>query len=144
MKYTDEQRQRAVDLYTEHGTAEASRQTGITGRTIIRWAKDAGAVSRDMTKKTAAATEALQGRNEERRERVRYLLLERTEHLLEAVTGDDPNGARNLAVAIGVLIDKYRLELGEATDRISTVTEDIDQELMRLAAELGRGQPAPQ
>ncbi len=136
MRYTDQDRDHAVKLYTEHGTAEASRRTGIPARTILRWAKTAGVVSRANAKKTAPATAELRALSVERRVRVRAALLERTEHLLESITGSDPTGARNLAVAVGVLIDKYRLEYGQTTAWDTAAEAELDAELVSLIQDL--------
>lgn len=126
-RYTDQDRQNALHLYTEHGTAETSRQTGIPERTIVRWANQAGLVSHADRKKTQAAREA-------RRSRIRDLLLEKTETLLESM---DSSNAGKLAVPIGILIDKYRLEMGEATSRSESLSDDaIDTEIRRLVTEL--------
>ena len=40
--YTAEQRAEAVDLYREHGAAEAARRTGITAGSIRSWASRSG------------------------------------------------------------------------------------------------------
>lgn len=54
--YSGEQRASALDLYREHGPAEASRRCGVPARTISSWAKRSGAQS-DAPAKTAAAVE---------------------------------------------------------------------------------------
>jgi hypothetical protein len=66
---------------------------------------------------------------------------------VERVVVPRPSGAvaRDLAVAVGILIDKYRLEMGEDTDRrrvtqdvtLSRLTdEDLDRELIELLTAL--------
>ncbi len=158
--YTDTQKAEAVTLYLEHGTAEASKHTGISGRSITRWANATGLVSQDR-QKTDQAREQLARRNAERREHVKTLLLEKAEDLLGrmdqphidfkggkaeqvtypiATSGD----VKNYAVAVAVLIDKYRLESGEATGRVETVElaaaeSRIDQEIERLSSQLENG-----
>jgi transposase-like protein len=53
-RYTDEERTKALDLYLEHGPAEAGRRTGISARTIATWARRAGLKS-ESAAKTAVA-----------------------------------------------------------------------------------------
>ena len=62
--YTDTQKAQALNLYDEHGTAEAARRTGISPTSIKRWAAQAGRVVRTNAEKTtkahAAAAERVQ------------------------------------------------------------------------------------
>jgi len=157
--YTAAQKTKAVDLYLKHGTAEAARQTGISGRTITRWAKTSGVVSQDR-EKTETARQELARRNAERRERIRSLILEKAEDILHRM--DEPHAdfkvvdkgiekvvwdsarsgdVKNYALSLAILIDKYRLEMGEATGRTETIDlaaaeSRIDQEIERLSAEI--------
>ncbi len=151
--YTDTQKREAVNLYLKHGTAEAARRTGITGRSIVRWAKATG-VSQDKAEQTEAAREQLALKNAERRERIRTTMLEKIEDILgrmdmphhdyraagkelhriewdSARSGD----VKNYAVSAAVLIDKFRLEMGEHTSKISVADAEsvLDAEIIRLA-----------
>jgi len=153
--YTKEQKQKAVDLYVKVGTAEAARRTGITGRSIIRWANTAG-VSQDKANQTEAARESLALKNAERRERIRNMILEKIEDILGRM--DQPHhdyraagkelhriewesarsgDVKNYAVSMAVLLDKYRLEMGEHTSKISVADAEsvLDAEIMRLSNE---------
>lgn len=56
--YTDTQKSEALEAYTAVGTAEASRQTGISPTTIKRWAAQAGQVVQTNTQKTTTARAA--------------------------------------------------------------------------------------
>lgn len=56
--YTPTQKAEALDLYDNHGTAEAARQTGISPTSIKRWARQAGRVVQASTEKTATARAA--------------------------------------------------------------------------------------
>ncbi len=56
--YTDTAKTEALDAYTKVGTAEASRQTGISPTTIKRWAAQAGLVVQTNTQKTTTARAA--------------------------------------------------------------------------------------
>ena len=161
--YTDTQKQDAVDLYLKHGTAEAARRTGITGRSIIRWANKSG-VSQDKAEQTEAAREALAAKNAERRERIRSSILVKVEDILgrmdmphhdyraagkelhrvewdTARSGD----VKNYAVSMAILLDKYRLEMGESTSRTEVSLTDaesvFDQSIRELEAKLSANDP---
>ena len=51
--YTADQRRKALDLYLEHGPAEAGRRTGIPSATIRSWAR-----REDVTSERAEAAQA--------------------------------------------------------------------------------------
>ena len=125
--YTDTQKTNAVDLYVKHGTAEAARRTGITGRSIIRWANAAGVVSPDSPKQVLEANQHAAKRNREQRERIRSLILDKAEDILDRM--DQPHhdykaagkalhrveweqarsgDVKNYAVAVAVLTDDHR------------------------------------
>ena len=144
-KYTDSQRREAVNLYIQHGTTKASEQSGIPKRTILYWAKNANVVAQARDKTDTARAE-LARLNAERRERIKTLLLEKIEDLIGrmdvehvdfkgkdaqmvtypiATSGD----VKNYAVSVAVLIDKYRLEMGEATDRREITFEQAESRL---------------
>lgn len=153
-RYTDEDKRRAVEVYEEHGATEAAKEVGCDRRSVLRWAKAAG-VSRDDSK-TRAATEALAVQNAERREGVKAQLLDRVIDLIErmdqpherfmggggetephrvvydrATSGD----VKAYSISVGVLIDKLRLEEGQATERTETMTEE--EARRRLAEQMG-------
>ncbi len=62
MAYTDAERAEAVELYLQHGLAEAHRRTDVSRGTLRNWAKAAGhdtaELSARASEKTKAATEA--------------------------------------------------------------------------------------
>lgn len=151
-KYTDTQRRKAVNLYIEHGTTKASTMSGVPKRTLLRWAKDSDVVARARNK-TAEATAELARLNAERRERIKTQLLAKIEDLLGrmdlphvdfkgkdadkvtypvATSGD----VKNYAVSVAVLIDKYRLEMGESTSRAEITFEQAESRLDEEFAEL--------
>ena len=136
--YTDAQKAEAVDLYVEVGTAEAARQTGITGRSITRWAKAAGVVSQDRIEKTEDAREVLAATQAEKREELRVLLLDAPiAHVKLAIGADKARDAQSWMVAAGIGVDKYRLEMGEATEVIIT-GDMMDKALLDWETELGQ------
>ncbi len=138
-QYSDTQRREAVDLFEKIGRAEASRQTGIPGRTIGSWAKRDGITAQASVQKTEAARLVLAASNAERREEIRSLLLDaQVRHLQQAIATDRARDAQSWMVSVGIGVDKFRLEMGEATGRTETVDlpaaeATIDQEVARLA-----------
>lgn len=157
--YTDEQREAALTLVESDGLAEAWRQTGIPKTTLAMWAHDRG-IRTDGAAKTAAATEAAANRAAMLREQLRTALLEKAVDLLERMDSEHvefkgkdadmvtypiaPAGAvQNYATSVGILIDKYRLEVGEATARSESrdlTNNDHESEVLRdvIAEELAR------
>ena len=141
--YSDGDKAEALALYVEKGPREASRQTGIPVRTITRWAAARG-LSTEVETKTAAATAAAREKAALLREQLRHKLLEKAVDILDRMdaphkdfkvvgVGDHisevtevwydkptPSGVKDYAIAVGVLIDKLRLENGETTDNRNT------------------------
>lgn len=161
MAHTDEERQNALVLYLQLGTAGVSRETGIPPRTIRRWANEANlAAARTLVLQEGGVL--LAKTHEVMREEVRVLLLEKTLDLLERI--DQPHieykaagselhrlehpiatsgDVKNYAGSITQLLEKYRLEMGESTGRTETLTLGvIEAEVQRLEAELGKRAPA--
>jgi transposase len=158
MTYSDKQKSEALKLYVELGTAEASRRTKVNPRTLKHWVQAAG-LSQARAEKTETAREALAKERGEKRERLRNLLLDKAIDLINRMDephkdfrGKDadevwwdkaPAGAvQNYATSVAILIDKYRLEMGEATNRgesnvtISDAESIIDQAIISLTDEL--------
>lgn len=133
--YTDEQRAEAVACYQEHGTAETSRLLEIPRTTIIDWASKADVIVRTVSEKTL---EARAVRHEAKRAEMRELLLDRAVGILERMEGPGkPGDMRNMAISVGILIDKYRLEMGETTSRTFIEgTDDVDRRISQLVAEM--------
>ena len=148
--YTAEQKKETISLYIQHGTTKASEQSGVPKRTILYWVKNANVVAQARDKTDAARTE-LARLNAERRERIRAQLLEKMEDLLERMNkphvdfrGKDAqmvtypiatsSDVKNYAVSFAILLDKYRLEMGEATDRREISIEQAETRLERAIA----------
>ena len=135
MKYTDEQRAEALVLYVEHGTAEASRRTDIPRRTIRHWANHEGlAAARDLV--LTEGGERLAKTYKVMRAEARVLMVEKITDLLERmdqphvefkVAGNEihevthqiasSGDVKNYASAMKLILDSFRLEMGETTDR---------------------------
>jgi transposase-like protein len=135
MPYTDEQRAEAVDLYVEHGAAEAARRTGISSRSIRGWAKTADvAAARDKNLIDAADRLALQQKAD--RAELRSVLIRKALIGAQAADPSDPKGFQLLSVGVGTFLDKYRLEMGEASEVVIT-GDMMDQAILTMRAELG-------
>ncbi|MEX0755688.1 MAG: transposase [Actinomycetota bacterium] len=154
-RYSAAEKETALALYVDVGPKEAARRTGVPQGTIASWARRAGVKTRTVSK-AQAATDAAAAKAAEIRERLKLRFLEKAEDLLDRM--DQPHidfrgkdaqevifprpsatGVREYAVAVGILLDKYRLEVGESTDRRTvahsgdlTLTHIPDDEL-RLA-----------
>lgn len=132
--YSDEEKATALDLIREVGLAEAWRRMAhIPKPTLGSWAQKAG-IHSDAAAKTAPAVEAAEARAKQLRAELRLGLLEKAVDLLQRMDAPHvefkgkeadevtypiaPSGAvQNYATSVGILIDKYRLEAGEATSR---------------------------
>ena len=142
--YTDAQKAEAVQLSVDVGTAEAARQTGASKRSIVGWVKAAGVTTQAKIQKTEAAREVLAAVTAKRREELDGLLLDAgIHHVKQSMAADSGREAQAYMIGAGIGIDKYRLEMGEATGRTETVDlpsaeSTIDVELARLAEQLDR------
>lgn len=142
-KYTDEQKAEFVAIVREVGLAEAARRTGVSKTWLYELSRKAG-VNYDPAQ-TANATAEMQERRERLREEIRTKMLEKAHDLLGRMDkphvefkGKDadqvtypiaPAGAvKDYAIAFAVLLDKYRLEVGEATGRTESrsLTDGLD------------------
>lgn len=166
-EYTDEEKAAALALYGEVGLAEAWRRTRIPKPTIASWARRAGLPHTDAAAKTAIATMAASARADQLRAELRLSLLEHAVDLLGRMDAEHvefknsakeirevrypiaPAGAvQNYATSVGILIDKYRLEAGEATTRSESrditgdLTDDELDDAIRSAEEALRGASA--
>lgn len=138
--------------------ATIGKRYDVTGRTIQRWATKLGQPlgnlsSYDVPQK---AIEGHRAQAEAGRERIRLLILEKAEDLLKRM--DEPHvdfkgkdaamvtypvatssDVRNYAMSFAVLLDKYRLEMGESTSRSEITVADaesvVDAEILRLSQE---------
>lgn len=149
MSFTKAEKAEAVEVFHTEGAAVAAEIAGCSRQSIYNWVRE----SID-TEKTPdeIAHEALY--QETLRSGVRRRLLERVDNLLDrfdqphfdyrgkdahrvewpsATAGD----IRAYATSIGILIDKYRLEMGEATARTyHEGSDDIDRRVSQLVAEM--------
>jgi hypothetical protein len=142
--YTEEQKAEVLELWPQVGTTETERRTGVGHRTIIRWANEAGLMSRDNAQKVQEATEAgsrvsnawADFRSQEALAAGAAANRMRRE-ALEASTERNASLLRARVVAYGIFIDKAELLSGQATQRIQVWAEsEIDRDLREAMAEL--------
>lgn len=139
-RYTDEEKAAAVELLRDASKTfyEVRDATGVPVGTLHAWATAAGLERSDAT--TRAATDRRRLRLQAKREALAETFLDRAAELEDRM--DEPHidfrgkdservefpratsgDVRNYAVAIAVLIDKFRLEMGEHTEH--TRTDDL-------------------
>lgn len=131
-EYTEAQKDAAIDRASAAGASTAAKETGINRSTIWRWMKERDLPTAANNARNRDAVAEVQARAAEVRARVGSKLLVRVEELLDRMTAPyqdvrsghlrkftkpPANAAKDLAIAAAVLIDKYRLEMGEATTR---------------------------
>lgn len=155
VQYTAERQAEAVTLYFDQGAAKALETIGCGRSTLYRWIGDE--LSRDTKKAEADAKDATLRQSALRqhlRERLITVAVRQLDRVLDpypvatAFGGvvelpEPPAGeVQKLMVAVGIALDKYRLEMGEHTDRTQVVTLGvIESEIQRLEAELGKRAP---
>lgn len=135
---------RAMQLYAEYGLEEASRRMGVDKTTINRWRKELGIPSKKLMPVSVEDIDKALREQQMLRLDVQNLLINKSRLVLLQIT-EDKKGEElyNLARTAATLLDKYRLEQGEATNRKETslVDESFSEKermlLMRnLSAEL--------
>lgn len=150
-KYTEEQKQKAIAIYVEHGRKEAEKQTGINGKTIGSWASRAG-VATDADEKRRAATEAARAEAMRIGEEITLKLAQRAKWCLDQMDKEftetvvdqkgfeheitqrpKPADVKNYATAGAILIDKLHLRTGEPTSIVDSNVKTPD--LKALAAQ---------
>lgn len=140
--YTDTQKTDAVNLYVEHGLAEAHHRTGIPKPSLRNWARAAGhdtaTLGSRAAEKTRAATQAhLDDAAEKRALLGRELLDAARIHVARSIAADNGKDAQHYMTAGAIGLDKFRLEQGEVTDRTEHVvpperSPDVEEELAKL------------
>jgi hypothetical protein len=125
-------RERALAIYLERGTAEASRETGVPKGTIAAWASRNGTATL-APERLARATETAEARREahlaELAEDLVAIARERAKRLRQSITADSE---REIAQVMGIAIDKMQLLTGKATVRIEAVETEQRETLGTL------------
>lgn len=155
--YSPERKAEALAACAEWGQYRASKELGIPQRTIGRWAQAAGIVSR-RDEKLKAAHEAYEANIAVKRAELKQLLIDKAVDLAHRMDEEHidfksagPAGpmevtypkataqaCQQYATAIGILIDKFRLESGEVTSRDEhrNINEsELDREIASLVEE---------
>lgn len=139
-RWTDDEKKRALDLYVEHGPAEASRRTTIPQGTIKSWASrlQLQQQQQDTTRRnTRAAVERRKRSLEERRTVLTEKLGELAELGVDWVLEELTNGGDDVSVrdAIGAwtrAIHDLQLLSGAATSRPDWSSADPDERRARI------------
>lgn len=146
-RYTSSERARAMQIYRDHGPAEAARRLAIPYETVRRWAKDAGEIKPSQTphEQTArahsvaaqrVAAKWAEARVEEADKAGDAARLAR-ERILDVLVTDDHQMLRATVNAYEILINKAEMLSGQATERIAVWAEqDLDRELKELIKSL--------
>lgn len=140
--------------YEVDGPSAAARLYGVPVRTLKSWAQRLGLHTEADTK---TATEAALKALRVRRLRIRDKLLANVEAMLDRmdekttiyvgsgaaptpVDVDHPSAStcKDLATAAGILIDKFRLEQGEATGRGELSVTVTDEDRKKVEADVAR------
>lgn len=132
--YSDSQKAEALDVLETEGIWAAVTLTGAHHTTIYRWHAQA---VRSGTKK--AEDEAVEAEIQDiTRQRLRRRLLETAmAHVDRSDAARSAQDAQRYATSAGILLDKFRLEMGEHTDR-QQVVSPMDMELERVLHEWKR------
>jgi hypothetical protein len=117
---------------------EIAEDLGVKRQTVLRWCRDAGTPlgdrhhaqakkMRDVKAAQVAADRAL----------LTVKLSTAALALVDRVEGAKDSDVNKVAVALGIVIDKMRLEMGEATDRHEQITLGaIENTIAQLEREL--------
>jgi len=121
-EYTAEQRAEAERLYVEHGTAEASRRTGIKAATIGSWAHRSGLASKRLETVQQGMLAWAQ-----RREVMAGLMGGLIERVLDELADSDLSelSAKDQATVLGILTDKAQVLTGGKTGAETTVVVEL-------------------
>jgi hypothetical protein len=161
VRWSEAQKQRALELFEAHGPGEASRQTGIPIGTIASWAKRLGrksvnperievAITRQMTfaERKQSLAESLVADVLRLKAQLfaptvekKPMIVSDGQHMgshieVAEVELDQPSFAdqQRITASMATLLDKAMLLAGEATARTETLTAVSDVQASALAA----------
>ena len=141
--WTDETKEQALDIYAEHGPAEAAKQTGVPYRTVHRWARKANLSYATAKKEHVERLTRHRAELAERLYTEAGQLLDQLHHTTtdrKVVTSrgeppaivdvdlDKPRFAdqKHIVTSAAIAIDKAQLLTGEATERTEATTTEGD------------------
>ena len=156
--YSQEEKAKALALCVEKGSYQASKQLGIPQGTLANWMvkADIASVAQQKMQKAQLARET---RIAAKRAALRERLLEEAAYCAEAIHNEHidfksagkegpvkvvfpvaPAAAvQNYATALGILLDKFRLESGEVTSRDERhviAQSEFDRKVQDLLADM--------
>lgn len=116
----------AQGLSANKAAQQTAQQYNVNPRTIHTWAKTQGTpLGAAHMEQTKNAREAAEADYRLRRARLRVDMLRVAEKVLQRLEGEgEGRQAQALAVSLGILVDKIRLEEGEVTSRSETWSAD--------------------
>jgi transposase-like protein len=148
-KWTEAEKQRALELYAAEDVHAASQRTGVPVATIRSWAqrttKAIGRAGQSVTGAEIVVSRSARLWTERRSEAVAeigelvWLAFGKARECLESGRMRD---LKDCAISIGILADKAELLSGRATSRSETFqvhasVEDVEARIAELEAELG-------
>lgn len=124
---TEQERQKIIDLLHEHG-GNRTKVANIAkrDRRVVCKIGDKAGIPSAHSARTKNARAARSAFAEERRLELIGKGFDKADSLLDTPMG--PDGFQKWTVALAVLVDKARLETGEATSRTDTKAEHAERE----------------
>lgn len=108
---------RAMQIYAQHGPEVAARRMGVNRKTIDRWRHDLGLPSKKLVPVSNTDVESAVRQIQAARMDLKGMMINKTRMVLSMMTEEKKGSElRDLASAAGLLVDKFRLEMGEATE----------------------------
>lgn len=125
--YTQAERAHALELYVEHGPAEASRRSGIPSGTIRQWALREGLV-KARAEGVRANVDAMRLTWAQRRGEICVRAGEVAANLLERADGSERSrDASDFMRGFAVAVDKAQLLDGAPTERVASQVERVEK-----------------
>lgn len=163
--YSQKDREAALAKCVEVGAYQASTDLGIPRSTLAFWMRRAGLHCTDNREKLVAANEERAVRIATKRTALQERMLEEAAYCMEAIHNEHvdfksagPSGpvkvifpvapaaaVQHYATALGILIDKFRLENGEVTSRDehrNVEQSELDRDIGTLLEEMARREKA--
>lgn len=147
--YTADEKAAALALYATDGPTAVADRLGIPKATVADWAR-ANNVRTVRNERTSAMVEAARLDREAVREQLRERLLSKALDMLDRMDSEhidfkgskveqvtypkpSPSGCQAYATAAAILLDKFRLEVGEVTGRTEhRTTDQLDRDIEEL------------
>ena len=136
--YSSEQREEALRLYREIGSANASRECGVPAATIRSWAhRDGIATTVPPSEQTRAATDAARLSRAQRRLKLAEEAGAVAVELLERIGGTrKATDVRALATGFGELVAKAQLLDGGPSERVEVSEGERRERVAKLRDEI--------